>query len=94
MPVFFFSDIEGSTKLWEVYPDSMGAVLTRHDEILRTRIEEFDGVVVKHTGDGMFAVFEDGEPLQGALEIQRSIYDEDWGEAEPESIKGFECVAE
>ncbi|MCP4231560.1 MAG: adenylate/guanylate cyclase domain-containing protein [bacterium] len=78
MPVFLFSDIEGSTKLWEKYPDEMGNVLNRHDEILRTRIEEYGGAIVKHTGDGVFAVFEDGEPLLGAIEIQKAFFAEEW----------------
>ena len=32
---FLFTDIEGSTKLWEQSPESMRAALTRHDAILR-----------------------------------------------------------
>lgn len=82
MPVFFFSDIEGSTKLWEQYPDMMGTVLNRHDEILKSTIEEFGGFVVKHTGDGVFAIFEDGDPLRGAITVQSKIFEEDWGNIE------------
>ena len=32
---FLFSDIEGSTRLWEEYPEAMKAALARHDAILR-----------------------------------------------------------
>ena len=54
---FLFTDLEGSTRLWEQYPDAMKAALARHDAILRTAIEASGGHVVKATGDGMMAVF-------------------------------------
>ena len=54
---FLFTDIEGSTRLWERQPDAMKTALARHDAILRTAIEASAGSVVKTTGDGMMAVF-------------------------------------
>ena len=36
---FLFTDIEGSTRLWEKYPRAMTAALARHDEILRAAVE-------------------------------------------------------
>jgi class 3 adenylate cyclase len=50
---FLFTDIEGSTRLWERSPDGMKDALKRHDMILRTAIEASDGQVVKTTGDGI-----------------------------------------
>lgn len=79
MPVFMFTDIEGSTRLWEQHPRAMGQVLSRHDAILQKRIEECGGRVIKHMGDGVFAVFEGGEPVRCALEIQKQLGEEDWG---------------
>ena len=32
---FLFTDIEGSTKRWEEYPQQMQAALARHDTIYR-----------------------------------------------------------
>jgi class 3 adenylate cyclase len=55
---FLFTDIEGSTRLWEERPDDMRDALARHDAILRTAIEDHRGFVVKTTGDGALAVFE------------------------------------
>ena len=49
---FLFTDLEGSTRLWEEHPDAMRDALARHDEILRDAVEKRDGVVVKTTGDG------------------------------------------
>ena len=36
---FLFTDIEGSTKLWERCPDAMRPALARHDALLRGSIE-------------------------------------------------------
>src|SRR5689334_10940486 len=55
---FLFTDIAGSTRLWEEQPAAMTPALARHDAILRAAIEAADGRVVKTTGDGMMAVFE------------------------------------
>ncbi len=54
---FLFTDLEGSTRLWEEHPDAMRDALARHDEILRAAIEAHEGHVVKTTGDGVHAVF-------------------------------------
>ena len=37
---FLFTDIEGSTQLWEQHPEAMRVALARHDTLLRTAIEQ------------------------------------------------------
>ncbi len=54
---FLFSDIEGSTKLWEQRPDEMRTALARHDALMRHAIENNDGVVFKTVGDAFCAAF-------------------------------------
>ena len=54
---FLFTDVEGSTRLWEEHPDLMHDAMPRHDEMLRDAIESHGGFVVKTTGDGFHAVF-------------------------------------
>jgi predicted ATPase/class 3 adenylate cyclase len=54
---FLFTDIEGSTRLWEQYPDVMPGLLEQHDGVLREAVESNCGLVVKSTGDGTIAVF-------------------------------------
>src|SRR5262245_14751763 len=44
---FLFSDIEGSTQLWEQHPQAMHHVLARHDAILREVIEQQGGRIFK-----------------------------------------------
>jgi predicted ATPase/class 3 adenylate cyclase len=78
VPVFLLTDIEGSTQLWEKHQAAMGQALTRHDTILRELIEKYDGRIIKHTGDGIFAVFESGRPLHCALAIQQRFAREAW----------------
>jgi predicted ATPase len=54
---FLFTDIEGSTRLWEERPDDMRALVAEHDARFRAAVEENRGYVVKTTGDGLHAAF-------------------------------------
>lgn len=82
MLIFLFTDIEGSTNLWQKYPAEMNAILARHDDLLRGLVERFGGKVIKNTGDGLFAIFEKGDPLTCALELEKQLAREDWSPAE------------
>jgi class 3 adenylate cyclase len=50
---FLFTDIEGSTQLWEQEPERMQPALARHDSLVRAAIAATRGTVVKMTGDGV-----------------------------------------
>ena len=80
MFVFLFTDIEGSSWLWEMYSDQMGAVIARHDAILQEQVEGCGGRITKHTGDGITAAFEGGEPVACALEAQKRFAAASWGD--------------
>ncbi len=69
---FLFTDIEGSTRLWEQYPEAMKAALARHDAILWEAVAAHGGHVVKTTGDGIFAAFETAP--DGALAAREAQY--------------------
>jgi predicted ATPase len=76
---FVFTDLEGSTRLWEQHPEGMQLALARHDELLRTAIARHDGRVVKTTGDGVHAVFASArDALRAAADAQRAIATEQW----------------
>src|ERR1700694_4669207 len=76
---FLFTDIEGSTRLWETQPKAMHAALARHDEILRSAIEGHGGVVFKTVGDAFCAAFfRAGDALAAAVEAQRALSEEVW----------------
>lgn len=71
---FLFSDIEGSTRLWEEEPARMSTTLAWHDAVLRAAVEYHRGVVVKSTGDGVHAAFNNAlDALSAAVDVQRSI---------------------
>src|ERR1700751_5527454 len=77
---FLFADIEGSTRLWEQYPDAMPDALVQHDRLLRAAVQSCGGHVVKTTGDGLFAVFARADSaLAAALASQRSLAEATWG---------------
>lgn len=84
MPVFAFTDIEGSTGLWEKHQEAMGPVIARHYAILEKSVAAHGGKIIKKTGNGIFAIFpdEDGQTpsaaLACALDLQRRFQDEDW----------------
>lgn len=75
-----FSDIEGSTRLWQEHSVAMKSLIVIHDEIVDQSIIRHGGKVIDHAGDGVFAVFEEGDPLGCALDIQQQLQDGDWGE--------------
>ncbi|HTP99008.1 MAG TPA: adenylate/guanylate cyclase domain-containing protein, partial [Casimicrobiaceae bacterium] len=71
---FLFTDIEGSTELWERRAAEMRGALELHDRVLRQSIESASGRVVKTTGDGVLAVFDNAEEAVGAaIAVQRAL---------------------
>ena len=79
---FLFTDIEGSTQLWETSPDDMERALARHDMILRGAVEEHTGVVFSTGGDGLAAAFgRAADAVLAAVDAQRRLQVELWPEA-------------
>ncbi len=78
---FLFTDIEGSTQLWEQFPELMKGALARHDAILREAVESGHGQIVKTTGDGIHAVFVSAAAaVQTILAAQRTLLATPWPE--------------
>ena len=89
---FLFTDIEGSTRLWERQPDAMRAALAHHDALCRDCVLAHQGQIVKSTGDGIHAIFTD--PLQGvlsALALQRGLAQQPTGELNLRVRAGLHC---
>src|SRR5215203_979910 len=85
---FLFTDIEGSTKLWEESTQAMQAALSRHDEILKNAIEERGGYVFKTVGDAFCAAFPTASnALEAALSAQRAFFAAEWNESEPLRVR-------
>ncbi len=85
---FLFTDIEGSTKLWERFPGEMKLALARHDEILRHAIESNGGRIIKNTGDGFHAAFDTGvSGIGAALAAQQAFRSTGWEEIKPHDLR-------
>jgi TolB-like protein/class 3 adenylate cyclase/predicted TPR repeat methyltransferase len=77
-----FTDIEGSTRLWETNPAAMRAALERHDALVRHCIDDHDGHVFKTGGDAFCAAFHTAsDAFAAALDAQRALHREPWPEA-------------
>ena len=85
---FLFTDIEGSSRLWERFPVDMGPALARHDAILRGAIESHGGLVFKTVGDAFCAAFPSpASALSAALSAQAALFSEDWGAVGPLRVR-------
>ncbi|NTU80280.1 MAG: tetratricopeptide repeat protein [Chloroflexales bacterium] len=72
---FLFTDIEGSTWLWEQHPDAMSVALAAHDALLHRAIAEHHGYTFKTVGDAFYAAFATApDALRAALTAQRQLH--------------------
>jgi predicted ATPase/class 3 adenylate cyclase len=87
---FFLTDIEGSTRLWELDPNSMSLAIARHDALAGDAIERNGGLLLKARGEGdsVFAVFERAiDALIAALALQQALKTEPWPEQTPVRVR-------
>src|SRR5512133_820199 len=71
---FLFTDIEGSTRLWQEKPEAMSIAHARHDTILREAIESNNGYIFQVVGDSFSAAFNNAmDGLRAALSAQRVL---------------------
>jgi predicted ATPase/class 3 adenylate cyclase len=85
---FMFTDIEGSTRLWQDDEAAMRSALSRHDELLRKTVAEHDGVVFSSMGDGLGAAFASASSaVAAALAVQRVLAAEVWSTATPVRVR-------
>ncbi len=78
---FLFTDVEGSTRLWEQYPDAMPASLEAHDVLMRRAIEAHNGYVFKTVGDAFCAAFATPQDaINAAVSAQSALNSYVWGE--------------
>ncbi len=79
---FLFTDIEGSTKLAQEFPDTLPAALEKHHSILNNAIESNNGFVFEIIGDAFCAAFTNAEDaIKAAVMAQKNLGDEKWDEA-------------
>ena len=76
---FLFSDVEGSTPLWETQSDAMSGALAQHDALMLEAIKASGGAVFKTVGDAFYAVFDQPEAaFAAALAAQTALTAQQW----------------
>ena len=76
---FLFTDLEGSTRLWETHSREMAQDLVVHDRVIRETIEAQDGYVFETAGDAFAAAFRTPYAgLAAAVGAQRGLAMTPW----------------
>ena len=65
--------------MWEQHPRAMEVNVARHDAIFAGAVERHGGVVIKFTGDGVFAAFSSSPAaVAAAIDAQRELAGTSW----------------
>ena len=85
---FLFTDLEGSTGLWQRHARVMPAAYARHDALLRGAVAAHGGTVYKVVGDAFQVAFPSvPAAILAAIEAQRAFAAEPWGETGPLKVR-------
>jgi predicted ATPase/class 3 adenylate cyclase len=87
---FLLTDVEGSTQLWERYPDQARPAFVRHDRIIEETVARNGGSVVRPRGEGdsRFAVFSrSGDAVAAAAAMQQALHLEPWPTPTPLRVR-------
>lgn len=87
---FLFTDVAGSTAMWDADAGSAREALVRYDAIIEAAVSGCAGVVVKPRGEGdsHFAVFDQAPPAAAAaLAIARALAAEAWPTPRPLEVR-------
>ncbi len=76
---FLFTDVEGSTRLWEADSAAMAASLELHDRIMREEVESRQGHVFSTAGDAFAVAFPSNRAaIDAATAIQLRLLNAAW----------------
>ncbi|MCI0844190.1 MAG: tetratricopeptide repeat protein [Chloroflexi bacterium] len=87
---YLFTDVQGSTPLWQQYPQEMREVMARHDYLMTSAVEQNGGAVVRPRGEGdsIFAVFPRAtDAVAAASSAQQLLQQEVWPEGMAISVR-------
>lgn len=85
---FLFTDIQGSTRLWQAHPKAMPEALARHHCVVRAAVEAHRGDVFQIVGDAFCVAFPTAmDAVAAALDAQRALHQEAWGETGPLPVR-------
>ncbi len=79
---FLFTDIEGSTRLAQEFPDTLRAALEKHNSILTKAFESNNGFVFEIVGDAYCCAYENAaDAVKTAVEVQINLSKVKWEDA-------------
>ena len=87
---FLFTDVQGSTRMWEESPNLMMRALEQHDEAIDEAVAANNGVSVKPRGEGdsRFVVFRTAlDAVSASAEMQRRLAAVDWVIPHPLTVR-------
>lgn len=85
---FLFTDVEGSTRLWQRHPEAMKDALARHHALVQGAIEANGGYVFQIVGDAFCAAFHTvSAGIAAAIAAQRALIAEPWNESGPIRVR-------
>lgn len=74
-----FTDIKGSTNLWETYPMAMRSAIKLHNDVMRRQLRRIGGFEVKTEGDAFMVSFPTAtSALLWCFAVQTSLLEVDW----------------
>eukprot|EP00756_Hemistasia_phaeocysticola_P019513 Hpha_TRINITY_DN15664_c4_g4::TRINITY_DN15664_c4_g4_i1::g.101994::m.101994 len=74
-----FTDIVGSTRLWEASPDAMDVALAEHNDAVRGLIASRGGYEVKTIGDAFMVAFADpAQAVAFSIEVHDTLISLEW----------------
>ena len=85
---FLFTDIERSSQLWEMHPQTMGRSLAQHDDVMRAVFSGHNGYVFKTVGDAFCVAFGSAlDAARAAIAAQRELAAAAWEETGPLRVR-------
>lgn len=87
---FLFTDVVGSTRAWESWPQAMSQAMQTHDALIEESVESAGGALVRPRGEGdsRFGVFvQPADGAAAAAKIVRRLEAEPWPTPEPIQVR-------
>ncbi len=76
-----FTDVQGSTQLWEKKTETARHSLKAHDAVMRASLQRHGGYEVKTEGDAFMVAFQDpAKALDFCLDVQLSLHEHPWSD--------------
>ena len=84
------TDVAGSTRMWEERSDIAGAVMERHESLIRACVDEAGGALIRSKGEGdsTFSAFADAcGAARAGVEIHKALDGEPWPDGAAISVR-------